>query len=563
MLRRKKILLTSILCIALFFTLVSNTYIHTYATNDLENSVQLEEGNNKEASSRDELKNIIYKEILNRNTTIKIKYYGDVGSSKAFKIMLQDVIDELLEFDHYAMYIFTSMNSKADYIYLQNPDGSEGKIQKPIDVTITAGYRTTLDQENYVTSKINEILNQIIEDGMNDEAKVKAVHNYIVRNVEYDTSLSLFTAYDALYEGKAVCQGYSLLGYRMLNDIGIPTRIISSAQMNHSWNLVQVDGQWYHMDMTWDDPIPDVKGRVLEDHLLLTDAQIIELDKNQDPPRSWEFSEYPSSGEVIVGAWNGGEANQAEVPEETEELKEFEQAAEIIYEADTGSETMKVKITADPGVIEEGASFEIELLDNNDEEIRRLIMDSFDEQDVRLEDLMIYNISLKKDEASVSIDGRVLISISIPENFQQDKLIKVFKVNNNGIKTDMSAQIIDDNIEFVTAYSGTYVITSLIEDDKAILNDGDEAVVEIDAETIDDLDEKAEDISAKVEDSEENRFLDENEKKIKIILISGISLIVLAIIIKIISKKRKKTQFEHHNSRMDIYHKNGYKNYDE
>lgn len=575
--RRKKILLTLILSLVLFFTQVSNTY--TYATNDLENLIHSEEkgtvvsvyeavtfltpGSSKEASSREELKNVIYKEILNRNTIIKIQYYGEVGSSEAFKNMLQDVIDELLEFDNYAMYTFTSMNSKADYSYLQNPDGSEGKIQKPIDVTITASYRTTLEQENYVASRTNEILNQIIEDGMSDEDKVKAVHNYIVSNVEYDTSLSRFTAYDALYEGKAVCQGYSLLGYKMLNDIGIPTRIISSAQMNHSWNLVRVNGQWYHMDMTWDDPTPDVKGRVLEDHLLLTDAQIIELDKNQDPPRSWESSEYPSLGEGIVGSWNGGEVNQVEVPDESEELKEFEQIAEIINEMDTGSETMKVKITADPGVIEEGARFDIKLLDNNDEEIRRLIMDSFNEQDGRFEDLMIYNISLKKDDASVSIDGRVLISISTPENFQQDKLIKVFKVNKDGIKKDMKAQIIDDNIEFITAYSGTYVITILTEDNKFVTDDNDDAAIEIDAKTIDELDEKAEDMIDKVEDSEENGFLDGNKKKIQIILILSIFLMVFVIIIKIISKKRKKFQRKDHNSHLDIYYNNGYKNFDE
>lgn len=550
MLRRKKILLILILSLVFLSSQESNRTI--YAT-----------GSSNEASSRDELKNIIYNEILNRSPTIKIKYYGDVVSSDGFKNMLQDVIDELLEYDHYVMYTFTSMNSKSDYTYLQNPDGSEGKIRKPIDVTITAGYRTTLEDEEYVNNRVNGILDYIIEDGMSDQLKVKAIHNYIVSNVEYDTSLSRFTAYDALYDGKAVCQGYTLLAYKMLNDAEIPTRIISSAKMKHSWNLVKIDDQWLHMDITWDDPIPDVKGRILEDHLLLTDAQIIDIDKSQETPRSWEPSEYPSSGEGVVGSWKGQLSNQLEVPQESKGLKEFEQVEEITHKTDEKDETVKFKISADPGVIEEGANFDIELWNDNDEEKRKLIRDSFDEEELRLKDLMIYNISLKKDDLSIVIDGRVNISISTPESFQQDKFIKVFKVNDNGTKTDMKAQITGDNIEFITGYSGTYVITILTEDNKAITDNNDKATIDIDAKTIDELDEKAEDMIDKVEDSEENGFLDGNKKKIQIILILSIFLMVFVIIIKIISKKRKKFQRKDHNSHLDIYYNNGYKNFDD
>ncbi len=550
MLRRKKILLILILSLVFLSSQESNRTI--YAT-----------GSSNEASSRDELKNIIYNEILNRSPTIKIKYYGDVVSSDGFKNMLQDVIDELLEYDHYVMYTFTSMNSKSDYTYLQNPDGSEGKIRKPIDVTITAGYRTTPEQEDYVTNRVNEILDYIIEDGMSDQLKVKAIHNYIVNNVEYDTSLSRFTAYDALYDGKAVCQGYTLLAYKMLNDAEIPTRIISSAKMKHSWNLVKIDDQWLHMDITWDDPIPDVKGRILEDHLLLTDAQIIDIDKSQETPRSWEPSEYPSSGEGVVGSWKGQLSNQLEVPQESKGLKEFEQVEEITHKTDEKDETVKFKISADPGVIEEGANFDIELWNDNDEEKRKFIRDSFDEEELRLKDLMIYNISLKKDDLSIVIDGRVNISISTPESFQGEKFIKVFKVNDNGTKTDMKAQIAGDNIEFITGYSGTYVITILTEDNKAITDNNDKATIDIDAETINEIDEKAEDIRDKVEDSEEDGFLDGKEKKIQIILILSIFLMVFVIIIKIISKKRKKFQRKDHNSHLDIYYNNGYKNFDD
>ena len=55
--------------------------------------------------------------------------------------------------------------------------------------------------------------------------------------------------------------------------------------MNHAWNLVQLDGQWYHVDVTWDDPAPDRYGQVLHDYFLVTDQ---EISAGDDPHYDWE-----------------------------------------------------------------------------------------------------------------------------------------------------------------------------------------------------------------------------------------------------------------------------------
>ena len=131
-------------------------------------------------------------------------------------------------------------------------------------------------QTKQVTAQINMLLPRILKPTMTDLQKIKAIHDWIVLHVAYDMSLERYTAYDALQTGQAVCQGYSLLAYRMLEKAGIPARIIEGSveSGNRVWNLVYYDSNWYHMDVTWDDPIPDRKGKVSYNYFMKNDAQM-------------------------------------------------------------------------------------------------------------------------------------------------------------------------------------------------------------------------------------------------------------------------------------------------
>lgn len=95
---------------------------------------------------------------------------------------------------------------------------------------------------------------------MSNIEKVKAVHDYMVRNVSYDlANLQAGTipwvdygAYGALVNKKAVCSGYTAAFQLLMERLGIPVTTITSGSMNHAWNMVQLDGSWYHVDVTWD-----------------------------------------------------------------------------------------------------------------------------------------------------------------------------------------------------------------------------------------------------------------------------------------------------------------------
>lgn len=120
---------------------------------------------------------------------------------------------------------------------------------------------------NSAQSKINDIVNEILKntEGYTVADKIEYVHDYLVKNVEYDSSLekaSIHDVYGALVNKVAVCEGYSKSFKYILDKMGIPSIIVVGNAQNvtgelesHSWNYVNIDGKWYGVDTTFDDPI--------------------------------------------------------------------------------------------------------------------------------------------------------------------------------------------------------------------------------------------------------------------------------------------------------------------
>lgn len=129
---------------------------------------------------------------------------------------------------------------------------------------MNVGYYTTEKQEDYVNSGVKSIISGLKLSGKADDDKIKAIYDYVTSHVTYDNDSLItdnpiaHTAYSALANGKAVCQGYTSLLYRLLREADIPVRIItgkavqSGVQVDHAWNIVKISGQWYNMDATWD-----------------------------------------------------------------------------------------------------------------------------------------------------------------------------------------------------------------------------------------------------------------------------------------------------------------------
>ena len=116
-------------------------------------------------------------------------------------------------------------------------------------------YFTTYAQENELSERVGAILGSLSLTGKSDEQKIRAIYTYLCDNIAYDYAEDtiVFTAYDALVNGRAVCQGVAVAFYRLCLEIGLDARVVTSAEINHAWNIVRADGvRYFALDATWD-----------------------------------------------------------------------------------------------------------------------------------------------------------------------------------------------------------------------------------------------------------------------------------------------------------------------
>ena len=135
---------------------------------------------------------------------------------------------------------------------------------------ITVSYYTTSAQEKKVSDVITAFIKSINPANLSDYQKALKVHNFICSKAKYDTNAendianypTAFTAYGALVEGKAVCQGYASAFYRICKELGLNVRFVSSSATKgkHAWNMLELDEKYYFVDCTWDDINSDEKS---------------------------------------------------------------------------------------------------------------------------------------------------------------------------------------------------------------------------------------------------------------------------------------------------------------
>ena len=132
-----------------------------------------------------------------------------------------------------------------------------------------------------INDEVDKIINEVITNNMAVKEQIKAIHDYIINNTEYDTLKSdnikdttykSNTAYGVLVEKYGICSGYSDTMKIFLDKLNIINYKISNDQ--HIWNLVYLDGTWYHLDLTWDDPISEVN--ITRDNYFLINTATLE-----------------------------------------------------------------------------------------------------------------------------------------------------------------------------------------------------------------------------------------------------------------------------------------------
>lgn len=199
-----------------------------------------------------------------------------------------------------------SLMSKSDFTYKIIVSPNLDRIMK---IRFYYGDDANLDKYQKRVKDLNAEIDALVAEveGMNEFEKALYIHDYIVLNSEYDEEFlelkreqggyltdeqyqEKYSEYSILINGTGLCGSYALAYRAVLNAAGMECLYLSSKQMNHGWNLVKVDGDWYHVDCCWDDPVPDTYGRAGRTYFLRTDDEIMNLNHY-----SWTPGQYKAN----------------------------------------------------------------------------------------------------------------------------------------------------------------------------------------------------------------------------------------------------------------------------
>lgn len=167
-------------------------------------------------------------------------------------------IDEVKQ---YIIPVYKAMlNENPEYFYVAGGFSYSTQVLNP-------SYRFSKSDIPLLTQKFNAAVDKALEcvdtSTMDDIDIALALHDYLVLNADYDYDTLInsndnhptsFSAYGVLVEKTGVCQSYMLAYNLLLERCGIEVGIVNGPDINHIWNLVKIDGEYYQVDVTWDDP---------------------------------------------------------------------------------------------------------------------------------------------------------------------------------------------------------------------------------------------------------------------------------------------------------------------
>lgn len=130
-----------------------------------------------------------------------------------------------------------------------------------------------INRYNRMMAAFNEIKSMVTAD-MSDLDKVILVHQYLIEKAYYEKTSNVHScAGGILGDGHGLCAGFAFSFIDVMNYLGIDARYVSSEDMNHAWNVVRIDGHYYHVDVTWDNTKQDTNGIVTRNYLMASDTR--------------------------------------------------------------------------------------------------------------------------------------------------------------------------------------------------------------------------------------------------------------------------------------------------
>lgn len=205
----------------------------------------------------DAAEKLIYDNLLSSAEEIDLSGYSLSADD------LADIFDDL-------------MSSRPDLFFVANTYSytytEDGTI-----ISVTPKYKYSGNTLKTAKKTYDSFISDItsgIRSSWSDTEKILYIHDYIVLSCEYDLSGGNSDVYMLARSGSGTCASYTLAFLAACEKVGIECDVAKSDSMNHIWNIVKADGKWYHVDVAWDDTVPNMKGQVLHNNFMRSDSGI-------------------------------------------------------------------------------------------------------------------------------------------------------------------------------------------------------------------------------------------------------------------------------------------------
>lgn len=206
--------------------------------------------------SVEELKNCYYYSVLNEEEKI---VYGEIYNS----VKNMEENSELSTVDAQLVEkIFKCvLNDHPEFYYVEGYTYmTYTRNDKVVKLELTGTYSKTKEECEVLNAQIENAVSKCLLGmpvGISDYEKVKYIYEYIINTTEYDlNSIDNQNICSVFLHGKSVCMGYArAMQYLLLEQDILCTIVNGTAQegQEHAWNLILLEGQYYHLDVTWGD----------------------------------------------------------------------------------------------------------------------------------------------------------------------------------------------------------------------------------------------------------------------------------------------------------------------
>ena len=230
-----------------------------------------------------------------------------LGDEQSFIVYLKDMdISEIDDINHIVSGIYGSGDT-----YQQIGTAGDSYVKVNINVKRNMNYYVLKAYKDNMTipddmkeakilyGRVKGIIDECIVPGMTDYDKELALHDYLVAHCSYSdntdqpTESDIYRAYGAVVNGDAVCNGYAEALKLLFDCVDIESKVVvgTADGVDHAWNLVKIGSGWYHLDATWDDPMPDQGDRVVHPYFNISD-EVITVN------HVWEKADYPEASQM-------------------------------------------------------------------------------------------------------------------------------------------------------------------------------------------------------------------------------------------------------------------------